>query len=211
MTLTTASSPTLTPWRKDALQKTLAGFYALVWMWAAIAPVSRMDWFLENLLVAAGITSLFWMYRDRPLSDLSAILVAAFLALHTVGSHYTYSEVPIGNWLKELLGLSRNHYDRVVHLSFGLLLTYPLREILARGKITNARWAGFFAFAIVGACSAIYEILEWAVGAVVDPQAGMAFLGTQGDEFDSQKDSGLAIAGSLVALILTAIFTRSRK
>src|SRR5262245_57222531 len=123
MTVTTANSQRLSTFRTDRLQQALLAIYAAVWVWAAINPVSRDDWFLENLLVFLSAGFLIWLYRRQPLSDASAILLAVFFILHTIGSHYTYSEVPLGHWVKDALDLKRNHYDRMVHLIFGLLLT----------------------------------------------------------------------------------------
>src|SRR5689334_21441045 len=122
MAFTTATSSATQPFGRDRLQQVLLAVYAAVWVWAAVNPVSRSDWFLENLLVFAGVAFLGWLYRTRPLSDLSSIFLTVFFVLHTVGSHYTYSQVPLGDWVKQALGLERNHYDRLVHFTFGLLL-----------------------------------------------------------------------------------------
>jgi putative membrane protein len=203
--ITTAYTEHPYPFLKDRTLQAVAGAYAVVWVWAAIAPYDRTDWVLENLLVFAAIGFSVWLQRTRPLSDLSWILMAVFMVFHSVGSHYTYSLVPMGDWLKEALGLERNHYDRVIHFSFGLLITYPIWELARRSAITHRRWAGFFAFAIISTCSGIYELIEWAAAVIVDPEAGLAFLGTQGDPFDSQKDHVLALAGSLLALAIMRI------
>src|SRR5687767_2953331 len=106
--------------------------YALVWVMAAIKPVNRTDWLLENLLVFVFVPLLVFTYRQVPLSNVTYILIFLFLLLHAAGAHYTYSEVPLGYWLKETFNLQRNHFDRIVHLSFGLLLTYPVYEVLIR-------------------------------------------------------------------------------
>lgn len=174
--------------------------YATVWAWAAVNPLHPEDWLLENLLVFAAVGFSIWLCRVCPLSDLSNALTTVFLILHTVGSHYTYSLVPLGDWMKDAFGFERNHYDRVIHFAFGLLMTYPLRELLLRSTITAAGWAGFFAFVLVSTCSGVYELIEWGAAVVVDPEAGLAFLGTQGDPFDTQKDHALALLGSLLAL-----------
>ena len=130
------------------------------------------------MLVVAGLAAATWIYRARPLSGVSSILLAAFMMLHTVGSHYTYSLVPAGDWLKPIFGFERNHYDRVIHFGFGFLLVYPVREMLLRKDRTLERWAGLLAFTIIGTCSCIYEQMEWATTALVDPASGQAFLGT---------------------------------
>ena len=125
-----------------------------------------------------------------------------FLILHTIGSHYTYSEVPAGDWLRDAFGLTRNHYDRLVHFAFGLLMLRPLRELTmphadAKGRLL-ATW---LSVAQVLACSVVYELIEWGTAAIVDPAAGTAFLGTQGDPWDAQKDMACATAGALLAVL----------
>ncbi len=223
MTITTAQSHPLPRLGDNRLQQALAALCAAVWMWAAISPVSRFDWILENLLVFTDVGLLVWIYRRRPLSDLASIFIAAFFVLHVVGSHYTYSLVPLGDWVKDAMGLERNHYDRVVHFAFGLLLAYPIRELLRRAEgahlisgrpsagagTVRATWAAVFTFTILATCSGLYEVLEWVVGAIVDPEAGMAFLGTQGDVFDAQKDSALATIGAMFALVTTELAERA--
>jgi len=198
--ITTASSQHLQPFLKDRTLQALAVIYGAVWTWAAISPHNRGDWLLENLLVFAAVGFGVWLQRVRPLSDVTWILTTIFMIFHSIGSHYTYSLVPLGDWLQDAAGLERNHYDRIIHFAFGLLLTYPIWELFRRTGITGRRWAGFFAFAIISTGSGIYELIEWGAAMVVDPEAGLAFLGTQGDPFDSQKDHALALVGSLIAL-----------
>jgi putative membrane protein len=194
---------------RSALPVYFFAFYVLFWAALAVAPLDRTDWFLENLLVFAAAPWLIRMYRKRPLSNASYSLLTIFFCLHTIGAHYTYSEVPAGYWIRDLLGLARNHYDRLVHFSFGLLMCYPLQELIGRAARPTGNWPLFFAVTIVCACSVAYEIMEWIVAVLVSPQSAMAFLGTQGDVFDSQKDSGLAAIGAIItAVTVTAIRTR---
>lgn len=197
--------------RQTRLPVYLLGVYAVFWAALAIAPFDRFDWFLENLLVFATVPFLIQGYRHRPLSDLSYALIFLFFCLHTVGSHYTYSEVPIGYWVKDMLDLSRNHYDRVVHFSFGLLLCYPLQEVIARIMRPRGNWALAIAVLVVCTCSLVYETMEWIVAAIVDPEAGLAFLGTQGDVFDAQKDGALAALGSIITASIALYFRKRRK
>lgn len=183
---------------------------AVVWVWAAIDPVYRFDWALENILVAVCVAIFVLMHRGRPFSDLSCIFFALFFCLHVAGSHYTYSEVPWGLWLKEALHLDRNHYDRIVHFSFGLLIAYPMREILSGRLNIHGKSAYFITFVTMIAISEMYEMMEWIVATIVDPGAGTAFLGTQGDPFDAQKDTGLALCGTVIALSLTMTMAREK-
>jgi len=203
MALTTATSVTKHDFATNRVTQFLVLMCAVVWVWAAYDPVYRFDWFLENILVFVGVGLIVWLYKKCPLSDVSYALMAVFFCLHVAGSHYTYSEVPWGQWAKEAFDMERNHYDRLVHFSFGLLLAYPIREFLIRGVKLRGFAAYFFAFTIVVAMSDIFEIIEFLVASIVNPEAGTAYLGTQGDPFDAQKDTALALIGSVVALILT--------
>lgn len=178
-----------------------------VWIWSAINPVYRFDWCLENILTIVAVIVLTATYKRFPLSNNSYVLIFIFIVLHTIGSHYTYSEVPIGDWFKQVFDLSRNHYDRVVHFAFGLLLVFPFREAILRLVTRKAHIASIFALALVFTYSGGFEIVEWMVARIVDPKAGAAYLGTQGDEFDSQKDMALAAVGALIALGLTSFFS----
>jgi putative membrane protein len=184
--------------------------YLIVWVWAAINPLDRADWLLENYLIFAAIPVIAWSWMRFRLSNLSYTLIAIFLALHTIGSHTAYANAPIGFWIQDLFNLSRNHYDRVVHFSFGFLLAYPVREIFLR--LANARgvWGLWFPVELTLAASALYEVLEWLVAANVDPAAGLAFLGSQGDVWDAQKDMALAGLGALIAMGVTAVI-RAKK
>jgi putative membrane protein len=177
-----------------------------VWIWAAINPTHHADWVLENVLVVVFIPILIWSYYKLRLSHISYTLIFIFMVLHTIGSHYTYAEVPFGFWLQELLGFSRNHYDRIVHFSFGLLLAYPVRELFLR--VANARgvWGYWLPVELTLAYSAVYEIIEWIAAISVDPGAGTAFLGTQGDPWDAIKDMALAGTGALIAMLVAMYF-----
>mgnify|MGYP000347526981 CR=1 FL=1 len=209
--VTTAIEPAAADFRRNRLLQGLAVAYGLWWLVLALAPYDRFDWFLENLLVFAFVGLLAVTYRRFPLSDLSYLLIAVFLALHALGAHYTYSEAPVGRWLTDLFGGQRNHYDRVVHFLFGLLCAYPLRETVLRGAGVGGWRAGLLAYAVVLAFSSAYEMLEWAAVLVLSPEEGMAFLGTQGDVFDAQKDTALAAAGGALALLLAPLAERGAR
>lgn len=184
--------------------------YAAVWIASAIRPLDRHDWFLENLLVFGLVAVLIATYRSFPLSDLSYLLIAAFLTLHAIGAHYTYAEVPLGFWLRDTFGWTRNHFDRVVHFSFGLLMAYPIREVFLR--VANARgfWAYYLPLDVTLAFSAVYEIVEMVIASMVAPGTGDAWLGTQGDVWDPQKDMGLAALGALLCMCVTALVRKLR-
>jgi putative membrane protein len=200
--ISTAADRVLLPFRRNKPLQGMDAIFAVVWVVGAIAPENRFDWFLENLLVFVYVGLLGHFYRTRPLSDLSYLLIAIFLVLHSLGAHYTYSKVPPGFWIQEFLTLERNHYDRVIHFVFGLLIVYPVREVLFRFAGAGSGLSGFSAFTVIATSSVVYEIMEWVVAVIVSPEAAMAYLGTQGDVFDAQKDSTLAMVGGLLGLLI---------
>ncbi len=178
--------------------------FAGAWIALGIAPRHRWDWLLENGLTFASVPVVVLAYPRRfRFSDRAYVQGTAFLLLHTLGSHYTYSEVPLGAWASELFGASRNHYDRLVHFAFGALMFLPLRELaLSRSAGIGRLGQALLTVAAVGGIGAAYEVLEWLVAIIVDPGAGQAFLGTQGDVWDAQKDLGIALAGGALAALL---------
>jgi putative membrane protein len=173
--------------------------FLAVWGALAIAPRYREDWLLENLPVLIGVPIAVLASRRWRFSDRSYVQMTVFLILHSIGAHYTYSEVPIGDWLRDALGWSRNHYDRIVHFLFGVLVLRPVREVAFRGREPRRRATVALSIAAVAAFSVAYEIVEWLTAAIVDPAAGTAFLGTQGDPWDAQKDMALACLGAVLA------------
>lgn len=186
----------------------ITGVYSAIWIIAAIAPLDRFDWFLENLLVFALIAILAAIDRHYRLSAPSYVLLLLFLSLHAMGSHYTYSEAPVGYWMQDLFGFTRNHFDRVVHFSYGLLASMPIHDLIMRTAHVRPGAAYVFTFAAVMTFSASYEIIEWVTAEIVSPEAAMAYLGTQGDVFDAQKDSVLAGAGSVLGILIAMALTR---
>ncbi len=175
--------------------------YLLFWALLGIHPVYRSDWFLENILVVAAVPFILYVHKHFPLSSLSYTLIFCFLVLHSIGSHYTYSEVPAGRMVSDWMGWERNHYDRFVHFLWGFLLTMPIFEIL-RKKVSRKVWAIFvFAGCIIVLVGVLYELMEWAAAVVVDPEAGTAFLGTQGDVWDAQKDLLMNLCGAVCSVV----------
>lgn len=191
--------------RTNRLLQGLIVWYLSFWVLMAVAPRDRSDWLLENLLVFIVAGFLLATYRAFPLSNLSYLLITIFLTLHAVGAHYTYEHAAPGYWLKDLLGLKRNHFDRLVHFAFGLLLTYPLWESLQRVVKASRFWLYFLPFAIVLAASSFFEKLEFIVAQIVSPELGTAYLGTQGDVWDAQKDMMAAMLGALLCLLFMLV------
>jgi putative membrane protein len=179
--------------------------FALNWMILAFNVKFYEDWRIENYLTIPFLVLIYWLHRWFRFSDLSYGVMFVYMMLHIYGSHYTYAEVPFGDWMEYVSGLARNHYDRIVHFSFGFLLAYPIREVVLR--VTGARgfWGLYIPIEFVLAFSAIYEILEWIVALVYGGDLGVAYLGTQGDEWDAIKDMTLAGTGSVIAIGIVMI------
>ena len=197
------------PFAANRFTQALAACYALVFVWSAIAPKYPRDWWLEMLLAFVFIAVLAATHRRFVFSNFSYALITLFLALHTYGAHYTYAESVFGDWLKAALELPRNPYDRIVHFSFGALFGYPLHELSRRVLHLRGGWAWAAPWLTVLALAGGYEIVEGWTARIVSPELGTAYLGTQGDEWDAQKDMSLANTGSLIALALTAAYQRA--
>lgn len=182
-----------------------------IWIAASISPLDRATWVLENILLAVGTFWLIGTGRRWRLSHSSYVLVFLFFVLHVAGAHYTYSKMPLGLWLQSVLELERNHYDRLVHLLFGLLLVHPFRNQVMLAARMPGSWGSLVAFLIIVSLSTVYELMEWATAAIVSPDNALAFLGTQGDIFDSQKDTALAVLGAVAALITGRVWTVAQR
>lgn len=193
-----------------ALLAAFAAWFAVL----ARAPSYRSDWLLENVILFALLPPLMLMHRYLPLSRVSYTLIFVFLCFHEIGAHYTYAEVPYDDWFRTAFGVAfsdaagweRNHFDRIVHFLWGLLLTYPVREIFIRLSRAEGFWTYLFPFLTAVSTSAIFELFEWLAALVFGGDLGIAYLGTQGDPWDTQKDMLLALSGSLIATLLIAAF-----
>lgn len=209
MRLTTAANAiNQKPFKDRFLLHGLIAWYVVWWIFLAVEPIDRHDWFLENVLGIGLMIVLVTTYRIFPLSDLSYIFLTLFMTLHAVGAHYTYSKVPLGFWMQEWWGLERNHFDRIAHFSFGLLLAYPLRELFLRRVNVQGFWAYYLPISGILAMSGFFEIIETSIVLLVRPELGEAYLGTQGDEWDAQKDMLVALIGAFLTIVLTYSFPK---
>jgi putative membrane protein len=198
----------------DYLFWILAAF-SIFWLALAIRPHDRVVWLTENALTIATVIALMATYPFWPVSDLSYSLIAAFLVMHTIGGHYTYVRVPydtisralFGFELGERLGWSRNHYDRLVHFCYGLLIAYPAYEMLERYAQPAGAWSYLLAPALIMASSMVFEVIEWWAAELLGGDAGADYLGAQGDEWDTHKDMALAAGGAIVTMVATAVAT----
>jgi uncharacterized membrane protein YjdF len=193
--------------------------FLLIVVALGVSPRSRVDWALENLLVLGLVGALVAVSRRFRLSTVSISLVFVFLCIHELGSHYTYSLVPYDRWcsalsgvsINKVLGLHRNHFDRLVHLSYGLLMVYPVREVLRRLTPLRGFWLVFITLNVMLSTSAVYELVEWIGGAYLGDDTSRAFVGAQNDPWDSQKDMALAVSGAFVSLLVVSLCRKSEK
>lgn len=168
---------------------------------------------MQHVPTVAAFVVLILLTARFPLSRFSFTLIILFLMLHTLGARYLYSYTPYDDWSQRLLGFSiterfqfeRNHYDRLVHFTYGLLLTIPLQEFEAKHLKISRRLAAVFAIECIVATSAIYEIIEWLVAVILAPDWAEAFNGQQGDVFDGQKDMTLATVGAFIAIAFSLL------
>ena len=175
-----------------------------VLIWSGINPKDQFTWLLEVLPALIGIIILTFTYNRFRLTTLAYILILIHSIILMVGGHYTYAEVPLFDWLKDVLELKRNNYDKIGHLAQGFIPAIIAREILIRKSVVPDKgWLNFIIICICLAISAFYELIEWWV-AVLSGESAEAFLGTQGYVFDTQSDMFLALLGSIIALILLA-------
>jgi putative membrane protein len=193
---------TLTPARGLTIKNLgwmLVFFSVLVW--SAIAPADRLTWWLEVLPAILGFAILVGTRKRFPLTELLYVLILIHAVILMVGGHYTYAEVPAGDWLRDLVGGSRNNYDKLGHLAQGFIPAIIAREILVRNRVVlHKGWLAYLVICIVLSFSAFYELIEW-WAALLSKEAADAFLGTQGYVWDTQSDMFWALAGAILALI----------
>jgi putative membrane protein len=173
---------------------------AAVLIWSGIAPHDRFTWFLEVAPVLIGVPILIYLWPTLRLTRLVYTLLWIHAIILMVGGRYTYAEVPLGFWLQDAFGFARNHYDRIGHFAQGFIPAMLAREILIRrSPLRGSRWLPFVVVCICLAFSALYELIEFWT-AVSTGEAAEAFLGTQGDVWDTQWDMQMALLGAVVAL-----------
>ena len=178
---------------------TLGLVYLAWWVLMAVEPLDFKDWLMENVLVVLGLALLLFTAKAFPLSRISYTCIFVFMVLHALGAHYTYAKVPYQEWFPSLAG-GRNHFDRLVHFSYGLLLAYPIREMFLRIGNVRGFWGYFLPLDLTMSTSMLYELIEWGAAVTVGSDLGQAYLGTQGDVWDAHKDMALASLGALIAM-----------
>jgi putative membrane protein len=173
---------------------------AAILLWSGIGPKERGTWWLEVAPVLIGIPILAATYLRFPLTRLAYVLIWLHAIILMVGGHYTYAEVPLFHWIRDVFGFARNHYDRVGHFAQGFVPAILAREVLLRtSPLRPGGWLFFLVCCVCLAISALYELVEWWAALLTAPETGTAFLGTQGDVWDTQWDMFLALVGSVAA------------
>ena len=179
----------------------LLGAVLAVLVWSGVGPKDRLTWWLEVAPTIMGIAALFALRRTFRFTPLLQAFIALHMIILCVGGHYTYAEVPIGEWVRDAFGLGRNHYDRLGHFAQGFVPALIAREVIVRRGIVPSRgWTAFFSICVALAISALYELIEW-IAAAIYGQNAEAFLGGQGDVWDTQKDMACALVGATIAML----------
>jgi len=205
MSFSIAISKHRVPFKKNIWLFAFIAVFVFVWANSFIGTTDTANWLLENTLSFIFVAFLIITFKKHQFSDLSYLLICIYLCLHVYGSKYTYAENPFGYWLKDVLHLSRNHYDRIVHFCFGFLLAYPMREMFLKW-LKYPRWvAWLLPIEITLSISAFYELIEWAVADMFFKEHGDAYLGTQGDIWDAQKDIFVAFCGAIIATTIVSL------
>jgi len=201
---------------EDRYPLVLLVLFCVIFAALAIAPAYRQDWLLENVLVLVAVPLLVLTYRRLRFSNFAYTCLFIFFLLHEIGAHYTYSEVPWREWLATMTGgypgtgamAVRNHFDRLVHFSYGLLVMPAAWELLQARAAPRGIWRYLLPVLFLVSHSVIYELIEWGAAIVFGGDLGAAYLGTQGDEWDAQKDMALAALGAVAGLLLVLLRCR---
>jgi putative membrane protein len=176
------------------------GVFLSVLLWSAINPADRLTWWMEVIPALVGFVVILTTRKRFPLTELVYFLILVHVVILMVGGHFTYAEVPAGDWLRDLVGGERNNYDKLGHLAQGFIPVMIAREIMIRNKVVAKRgWLTFLLLCVVLAISAFYELIEW-WAALLSAEAAESFLGTQGYVWDTQSDMLWALCGGVLAL-----------
>lgn len=189
--------------KRDHIPIILLVIFILFWIILAINPYNRWVWLAENALTVLLLGFLILTYRKFSFSNSSYVLLFFYLVFHTIGSYYTYTNMPLFNWLRDIFDLSRNHYDRLVHFFFGLAFYFPVYEFATK-KLKLKGWESYLLpFLVIISFKAIYEIIEYLAVIVTQSSViGTSFLGMQGDQWDAQKDIMFGITGAVISMIV---------
>lgn len=204
MIFTTASSLVRRSFKENLLLKIYLIVFAICWVVTYLNTTDMANWWTENALTILFLVGITTTYRKFKFSDLSYSFIFIYILLHIYGAEYTYAENPFGYWLKDTLHLERNQYDRIVHFSFGFMLAYPMRDYFKNWFQWPVWVCWVLPCEITLSFSGMYELIEWGVADIFFPAQGHAYLGSQGDVWDAQKDMGLAFLGAVLIMLLAS-------
>ena len=208
MNYTTASSQARTPFKQNYLLISFIIAFLIFWLSTLVGTTDYKNWIMENTLVVIFLSLLAYTYNKFRFRDLTYTFIFVYLSLHIYGAMYTYAENPFGYWMKDIFHFQRNHYDRIVHFSFGFMLAYPMRDFFMN-KMKFPNWVCWLLpIEITLSFSCLYELIEWAVADVFFPEQGIAYLGTQGDIWDAQKDMFMAFCGAVIITFIVLMMKR---
>jgi len=203
------ASLTRTAFSTNRLLQILVITFVIVWFALYFNCIDTKDWFIENILVFLFAIYVMINYRHFKFSDASYACFFLFLLLHIFGAQYAYTKNPLGSYFQTAYQLWRNPYDRIVHFSFGLLLSYPLRDILINKVNVKGKWQYILPVEIIISLACTFELIEWMVAELTTKETGETYVATQGDVWDAHKDIAVAIAGA--AITMTAVYFYNRK
>lgn len=197
--------------RGGNLPKVLFVIFLVTWLVLAIKPLYRFVWLYENIVIFLAVPAVIWSYFKFRLSNASYILIFIFAMLHIAAAHYSYGATPWGNWLRDYFEMERNHYDRLIHFLFGLMMA-PVASDALRNYLPRPLFLqGIFVFSMVFSLGALYEVGEYVAGILLRPDIGLRFLGFQGDIWDTQKDMILQASGAVIGFGLWRLFRTTKK
>ncbi len=193
---------------QDRFLRGLLVAYAVLFLVLAINPVDRATWFAENLTVWIVLSVMLWLYwRGVCFSNLAYTLMFVLIYLHTIGGHWTFAMVPF-DWVTDFFGFERNHYDRLAHFSVGFYAFAVVEWLWNKKLVANTFLLFTYPVFVIATIAMGYEVIEWIYAASTNPEAGLAYLGSQGDIWDAQKDM---LADTLGAIFATSLFFFLRK
>ncbi len=194
---------------KNRVPQVLLGIYLLLFTVLAISPFDRAVWWAENIPIMILVVVIIIVSRSFEFSNTSYLMMFILVVLHTIGGHFTFERVPF-DYITNLFGFERNHYDRIAHFTVGFY-AYPVAEILLKKQLVRSK-AILFLFPIftIFTVAAVYELVEWIYAVYAEEAAGTAMLGSQGDIWDAQKDMLADGLGSICAVILFWILNKKK-
>ncbi len=211
MNFTLSGSAHRIPYLRNPVLWVLTGMFLVFCLYSGLTTPDLTNWLLENMLTFSFIIVLVAFYRHFRFSDLSYTFIIIFLLLHMYGSHYGYTQNPLGEYVRDLFSLKRNPYDRLVHFSFGFVMAYAARDLLRHKLKVKTPFSYLLPIELMLSLSAFFELVEWVVADRFFPEHAMKYLGMQGDMWDAQKDIFFATLGACLMMGIIYFHHRTRR